>query len=63
MSPLEFAWIQFALGENEIGFKWLAKAGDDRAFDILSIKVDPRFDPYRDDRRFIALARLLGVLD
>ena len=63
VSPLEFAWIQFALGENEAGFKWLAKAGDDRAFDILSIKVDPRFDPYRDDRRFIALARLLGVLD
>jgi len=63
VSPLEFAWIQFALGENEIGFKWLAKAGDDRAFDILSIKVDPRFDPYRDDRRFVALARLLGVLD
>jgi serine/threonine-protein kinase len=62
VSPLEFAWIQFALGENEVGFKWLAKAGDDRAFDILSIKVDPRFDPYRDDRRFAALARLLGVL-
>jgi len=63
VSPLEFAWIQFALGENEVGFKWLAKAGDDRAFDILSIKVDPRFDPYRDDRRFVALARLLSVLD
>jgi len=61
VSPLEFAWIQFALGENDLGFKWLAKAGDDRSFDILSIKVDPRFDPFRDDRRFVALARQLGV--
>jgi serine/threonine-protein kinase len=61
VSPLEFAWIQFALGENDLGFKWLAKAGEDRSFDILSIKVDPRFDPFRDDRRFVALAKQLGV--
>ena len=54
VSPLEFAWIQFALGETELGFKWLAKAGDDRTFDILSIKVDPRFDPFRDDRHRIS---------
>lgn len=61
VSPLEFAWIQFALGETDLGFKWLAKAGEDRTFDILSIKVDPRFDPFRDDRRFVALAKQLGV--
>src|SRR6185295_6326771 len=61
VSPLEFAWIQFALGDSEAGFKWLGKAGEDRTFDILSIKVDPRYDPFRDDRRFVALARQLGV--
>jgi hypothetical protein len=49
------------LGDNDLGFKWLAKAGDDRLFDIISIKVDPRFDPLRDDRRFIALAKQLHV--
>ena len=61
VSPLEFAWIQFALGETDLGFTWIAKAGEDRTFDILNIKVDPRFDPFRDDRRFIALAKQLGV--
>jgi serine/threonine-protein kinase len=61
VSPLEFAWIRFALGENELGFTWLAKAGEDRSFDILSIKVDPRFDPLRGDRRFMALAKQLRV--
>jgi len=61
VSPLEFAWIHFALGDHDLGFTWLAKAGDDRLFDIISIKVDPRFDPLRDDRRFIALAKQLHV--
>ena len=61
VSPLEFAWIHFALGDNDLGLNWLAKAGDDRLFDIISIKVDPRFDPLRDDRRFIALAKQLHV--
>ncbi len=59
VSPLEFAWIQFALGEVDLGFKWLTKACEDRVFDLISIKVDPRFDPLSDDPRFAAIARQL----
>ncbi len=61
VSPLEFAWIQFALGDLDLGFKWLAKAAEDRAFDLISIKVDPRFDVLREDRRFRAIASHIGV--
>ena len=61
VSPLEFAWIQFALGDVDLGFQWLAKACSDRAFDLISINVDPRFDPYRDDPRFRALTTRLGL--
>ncbi len=61
VSPLEFAWIQFALGDLDLGFKWLVKASDDRAFDLISIKVDPRFDELREDRRFAAIASHIGV--
>ena len=61
VSPLEFAWIQFALGDLDLGFKWLAKASEDRAFDLISIKVDPRFDTLREDRRFPAIANHMGV--
>ena len=61
VSPLEFAWIQFALGDVDLGFRWMTKACEDRVFDLISIKVDPRFDSLRDDRRFAAIARQLGV--
>jgi serine/threonine-protein kinase len=61
VSPLEFAWIQFALGDVDLGFRWLAKACDDRAFDLISLKVDPRFDPLRDDERFRPLLKQLGL--
>lgn len=61
VSPLEFAWIQFALGAVDLGFRWLGKACEDRVFDLLSIKVDPRYDSLREDRRFAAIARQLGV--
>ncbi len=61
VSPLEFAWIQFALGNVETAFRWLAKALADRSFDLISIRVDPRFDPFRDDDRFKALTRKIGV--
>jgi serine/threonine-protein kinase len=59
VSPLEFAWIHFALGDTDLGFRWLAKASDDRSFDLISLKVDPRFDPLRDDERFATLLQRL----
>jgi serine/threonine-protein kinase len=61
VSPLEFAWIQFALGEVDLGFQWLAKACDDRSFDLISLKVDPRFDTLRDDDRFAPILKQLGL--
>ena len=62
VSPLEFAWIRFALGQTDLGFRWMQKALEDRSFDLISIKVDPRFDPLKDDRRFETIARRMGVV-
>jgi serine/threonine-protein kinase len=61
VSPLEFAWIQFGLGDADRGFRWLTKACEDRAFDLICLKVDPRFDPLRDDPRFARLLKQIGV--
>jgi serine/threonine-protein kinase len=62
VSPLEFAWIQFALGETDLGFRWMQKALEDRSFDLISIKVDPRFDPLKGDPRFETIAGRMGVV-
>jgi hypothetical protein len=62
VSPLEFAWIQFALDETDRGFRWMQKALEDRSFDLISIKVDPRFDALTHDPRFETIVRRLGVV-
>jgi serine/threonine-protein kinase len=61
VSPVEFAWIVFALGEADEGFRWLSKACDDRSFDLIAAKVDPRFDPIRDDPRFKPVLEALNL--
>lgn len=61
VSPFEFASIHLALGEAETGFAWLAKACEERCFDLILVKVDPRFDPLRGDPRFAAIVRKVGL--
>jgi serine/threonine-protein kinase len=61
VSPMEFAWTHFALGDDAAGFRWLARAYAERCFELFAIKVDPRFDAYRDDPRFQPLVRKLGL--
>jgi serine/threonine-protein kinase len=61
VSPFESATLHMALGHAAQAFKLLAKAAEDRAFDLLALKVDPRFQPVRDERRFLAVARRLGL--
>jgi TolB-like protein len=61
VSPAEFMTLSFAAGDNEAGYRWLTKAGDDRCFDLLALRVDPRFDGLRDDRRYVAVAGRIGL--
>lgn len=61
VSPVEFMTLSFAAGDHEAGYRWLTKAGDDRCFDLLALKVDPRFDGLRDDKRYAAVAGRIGL--
>jgi serine/threonine-protein kinase len=45
VSPFEFASIRFALGQTDLGFRWLNKACRDRAFELIALKVDPASSP------------------
>ena len=57
VSPFEFVALHFALGDTEGGYRWLVKACDDRCFEFLALKVDPRFDPLRNDARFATVSQ------
>jgi serine/threonine-protein kinase len=61
ISPFEFATIRFALGQVDAGFRSLKKACEDRAFDVLALKVDPRFDALKEDPRFHVLLAEIGL--
>jgi tetratricopeptide (TPR) repeat protein len=60
VSPFEFASIYAALGELEVAFGWLRKAREERVFELLAIRVDPRFDTLRADSRFDAIVEQMS---
>ncbi|HKQ87736.1 MAG TPA: tetratricopeptide repeat protein [Candidatus Acidoferrales bacterium] len=61
VSPFELSSIYFALNQLEQGFQWLTKAFQDRCFELVAIKVDPKFDSVANDPRFSTLFNQLGL--
>ena len=62
VSPFEFASMRFALGQIDLGFRWFNKACQDRSFELLWMRVDPRLDPVRSEKRFEAAAKQMGLV-
>ncbi|MBY0496378.1 MAG: tetratricopeptide repeat protein [Cyanobacteria bacterium] len=61
VSPVEFMIATFAAGDRDAGYRWLGKACDDRCFEMLTLKVDPRFDAISGDARFAAVTARVGL--
>jgi serine/threonine-protein kinase len=61
VSPVHVAQIHTALGENDEAFAWLERAVQDRAYWLVHLSVDPRFDSLRGDPRFDAVCRTVGT--
>ena len=61
VSPFEIASLHFALDEEEQGFDWLSKAFQDRCFELICIKVDPRMSSLWGNPRFQNLFQQLGL--
>jgi hypothetical protein len=61
VSPFELASLHFALGQADEGFQWLAKAFQDRCFELISLRVDPRWGSLRANPRFHKLFDQLGL--
>jgi serine/threonine-protein kinase len=61
VSPFELAALYFALGQTDEGFQWLAKAFQDRCFELICLRVDPRWSALRRNPRFEQLFEQLGL--
>jgi TolB-like protein/Tfp pilus assembly protein PilF len=56
-----FAVVYAGLDEKDQAFQWLEKGYQDRAHDLIYIKVDPLLDNLRSDPRFADLVRRVGL--
>jgi hypothetical protein len=52
VSPSEVALLHFALGESDEGFGCLAKVFQDRCFELILLRVIPRWQSLRGTARF-----------
>jgi TolB-like protein/DNA-binding winged helix-turn-helix (wHTH) protein/Flp pilus assembly protein TadD len=60
-NPYSIAGQYAAAGDKESAFAWLEKAYAAHQADLVSIKIEPAFDPIRCDPRFADLLRRLGL--
>ena len=61
VSPLYPAIIHTGLGDKDLAFSELDAAVEERATNVLAIKVAALFDPLRSDPRFADLIRRVGL--
>jgi serine/threonine-protein kinase len=60
VSPISFAVVYAGLGEKDQAFSWLEKAYEERAANLVILKMDVLWDPLRSDLRFADLLRRMG---
>ena len=61
VSPFDFALVHLGLGELDSFFEWLELAYRSRCYELVSMRVDPKFDAVRGDARFVKMLRRLGL--
>jgi hypothetical protein len=58
---MDIGLIYLGLGEKSRALSWLEKAFRERSPLLIYLRVDPRFDALRSDRRFQDLVRRVGL--
>jgi tetratricopeptide (TPR) repeat protein len=61
ISPVDVATVYLGLGRTDKTFEWLEKAYEGRAYGLVLMNVDPRFDRVRSDPRFADLITRVGL--
>jgi tetratricopeptide (TPR) repeat protein len=60
VTPYGVALVYAGLGEKNQALNWLDKALDDRSHWLVWIRLDPRWDPIRDEPRFKRIVSRVG---
>jgi hypothetical protein len=58
---VQLAQIQLALGSKNQALDSLEKAAEQRATDLLWLRVRPSFEPLAGEPRFLAIAEAIGL--
>jgi TolB-like protein/DNA-binding winged helix-turn-helix (wHTH) protein/Flp pilus assembly protein TadD len=58
--PYAMALVHAGLGERDAVFEWLERAYSARDVHLIFLPVDPKWDDYRQDARFVALLSRCG---
>jgi TolB-like protein len=61
IDPLVFVGPYIGLGDKDQAFAWLDKSVAGHSAGLIALKVDPIYDPLRDDPRFHELLRRVGL--
>jgi tetratricopeptide (TPR) repeat protein len=61
MDPAPILLAQIGLGNKEAAFAWLEEAYSEHSTALPSLKVNPIYDPLREDPRFHGLMRRIGL--
>jgi DNA-binding winged helix-turn-helix (wHTH) protein/tetratricopeptide (TPR) repeat protein len=59
--PYNVAIVHAGLGDEDQALDWLGKAFKDRNTQMAFLKIEPRWDEYRTDPRFVALIERVGL--
>jgi tetratricopeptide (TPR) repeat protein len=61
VAPSLLASLHFALEQDDDGFAWLDAAYQGRDGGLATIKADPQYDRVRQDPRFVAFLKKMGL--
>ena len=61
VSPFDIATVYVGLNMHDAAFKALEAAYEGRAYGLVFLRVDPRFDPICSDPRYTDLVRRIGL--
>lgn len=61
VAPFDFALIHLGLGDTDAAFERLEQAYKSRSYELVTMKIDPRFDPVRSDPRYSKLLKRLSL--